>query len=310
MKKILILLAFTLVASVSNAQISTTIIANTDNVEITNGGSVTYNVLCNDTYISPDSITISINTTASNGTVTDNGDGSFTYINSGNYDNDTITYTLSHILGNSDNGTVNITNTSIAPINNSPIATNDVDSAYMGLDVVVSVLSNDNDPDSDPMTVTNTTNGNNGTVITNGTTITYTPTDTNWAGYDTVTYTISDNNGGLDTATVFIQSGSSAQINSYNIISPHFGISLYLISDWGNSFLTINDNGWVDQTGTGPTSTLGADWIILPNGVLKFIPPNNPSAFSTLTVEPLSTQISTVWYYGFTLGGAYNYIEY
>lgn len=299
MKKIMIFLAFALVASVANAQLSTTLITNDDNVEIINGNTITYSVLCNDTYISPDSVTVSINTTASNGVVTDNGDGTFTYTNSGNYDNETLTYTLSHIAGNSENGIINITNTSVAPVNNAPVATNDIDSAYMGLVVIVNVLSNDNDVDGDSMIVVSTSNGNNGTVTTNGINITYTPTDTNWAGYDTVTYTISDGNGGLDTATVYIQSGTTAQINTYNIISPYFGISMNLLADWGNSFLTMNSNGSVNSVGSAPTNN-NSNWKILPNGDIKF------TYFGNTSIYPV-TPLSSGGYNGFSFG-AYQYM--
>ena len=53
------------------------------------------------------------------------------------------------------------------------------------------------------MTVTATTNGANGTVTTNGTTVTYTP-NSNFNGTDTFTYTITDDGGLTDTATVNI----------------------------------------------------------------------------------------------------------
>ncbi len=66
----------------------------------------------------------------------------------------------------------------------------------------MSVLLNDTDPDGDPLVVTAVTQGTNGSVTIVGSIVTYTP-DSDWAGIDTFTYTVSD--GDLtDTATVTI----------------------------------------------------------------------------------------------------------
>ena len=56
--------------------------------------------------------------------------------------------------------------------------------------VTVTVLTNDTDPDGDPLRVTSATDPANGTVVVNGdNTITYTP-DLNWTGTDTFDYEI------------------------------------------------------------------------------------------------------------------------
>ena len=70
--------------------------------------------------------------------------------------------------------------------------------------VTISVLDNDTDPDNDALTVTDVTSGQYGTVvINNDNTITYTPND-NFSGSDAFSYTVSDGNGGEDTADVTI----------------------------------------------------------------------------------------------------------
>src|SRR3954452_11030960 len=67
-----------------------------------------------------------------------------------------------------------------------------------------SVLRNDVDPESDPLTVTSTTAPAHGTLTMDYTgQFTYTPT-ANFAGTDSFTYTVSDGKGGTDTATVAI----------------------------------------------------------------------------------------------------------
>jgi subtilisin family serine protease/subtilisin-like proprotein convertase family protein len=73
--------------------------------------------------------------------------------------------------------------------------------------VTIAVLANDTDPDNDPLRVTAVTQPANGSVTINGAgpnnTVTYTP-DPNWNGTDVFTYTVSDGNGGFDTATVTV----------------------------------------------------------------------------------------------------------
>jgi hypothetical protein len=68
---------------------------------------------------------------------------------------------------------------------------------------VINVLANDTDANGDVLTVTLVTQGANGSVSTNGVTVTYTP-DANFFGSDSFTYTIDDGHGGNDTAMVSV----------------------------------------------------------------------------------------------------------
>ena len=66
------------------------------------------------------------------------------------------------------------------------------------------LLSNDADPDGDPLTVDSFTQGSNGSVVYNGDgTFTYTP-NVNFSGSDSFTYTVDDGNGGQSTATATV----------------------------------------------------------------------------------------------------------
>ena len=69
----------------------------------------------------------------------------------------------------------------------------------------VPVLANDTDGNGDTLTITAKTDGAKGVVVITGggTGLTYRPT-ANSTGSDTFTYTVSDGNGGTDTATVSV----------------------------------------------------------------------------------------------------------
>ena len=67
----------------------------------------------------------------------------------------------------------------------------------------INVLANDTDPDLDALTITSVTQGTHGTVVNNGTSVSYTA-NANFTGSDTFTYTIDDGHAHTDTATVTI----------------------------------------------------------------------------------------------------------
>lgn len=87
--------------------------------------------------------------------------------------------------------------------NRVPVAQGDIATTSVDGSVTITVLQNDSDPDSDPLTVTVTTLPKNGTTkVVNGQVI-YTP-NTGFFGEDSFTYTISDGRGGTATATVSV----------------------------------------------------------------------------------------------------------
>ncbi len=89
-----------------------------------------------------------------------------------------------------------------------PVAVDDAVSTPVDTAVVVDVLANDTDVNGDALTVDSVTQGSNGSVVNNGTDVTYTP-NAAWNGVDTFTYTVSDGNGGTDTATVTATVGTT-----------------------------------------------------------------------------------------------------
>jgi hypothetical protein len=83
-----------------------------------------------------------------------------------------------------------------------PVAADDIAVTNERTPVIIHVLDNDYDPDvGDILTVDSVTQGTHGYATTNGHDVTYTPAP-GFNGIDSFTYTISDDNGGTDTANV------------------------------------------------------------------------------------------------------------
>ncbi len=88
--------------------------------------------------------------------------------------------------------------------NLAPLAMDDVGAGDEDGALTIDVLANDIDPELDPLTVVEVTQGENGSVVINDdSTVTYTPI-ADWNGTDSFTYTVSDGNGNMGTATVAV----------------------------------------------------------------------------------------------------------
>ena len=101
------------------------------------------------------------------------------------------------------NAAVNI---SVTAVNDAPLAINDVNITSINKAVSGQVLTNDRDPESDPLTVTaETKSTTHGTVTINANgTYTYTPA-AGFTGEDTFIYTVCDNHGACDDASVTVE---------------------------------------------------------------------------------------------------------
>ncbi len=180
-------------------------VANFDSATVAEDGSVTIDVLANDS--DPDGDPLHIysvlpNTFPMHGSVTLNPDNTFTYRPSPNYHgSDEFFYNVADPSNFIATGRVSIQVTSV---NDPPVA--NTDSATVAEDgtVDVAVLGNDTDVDNDTLSVASVTQGSHGQVAINANgTVKYTPA-ANYNGPDSFTYTVSDGHGGTATGTVSI----------------------------------------------------------------------------------------------------------
>jgi hypothetical protein len=179
-------------------------LAANDSASTNKGSPVTVSVLANDTDPNGDVLrVVGLTQPTSGGTVTLNANGTITYSpKAGFAGTDTFTYRAHDGQSESNLATVTIT-----VLNRAPVALSDTASTSRNSAVTISVLSNDSDPDKDPLTLMGLTQPANGTLALNANgTITYTP-KRNFTGTDTFTYKVSDGTlqSGAATVTVTVR---------------------------------------------------------------------------------------------------------
>jgi hypothetical protein len=182
-------------------------VANDDSATTPEDTPVEINATDNDSDVDNnlDPSTATVMGDPSNGTVTNNGDGTFTYTPNENFSGtDSFVYQVCDTDELCDTATVNIDVTSV---NDPPVALNDSDSTDEDTAVTINATANDSDVDGnlDPSSATPITAPSDGTVVNNNDgTFTYTP-DENFNGSDSFAYQVCDTDGSCDTATVTIE---------------------------------------------------------------------------------------------------------
>ncbi|MBK9237880.1 MAG: retention module-containing protein [Rhodoferax sp.] len=158
-------------------------------------------LLGNDTDVDGDTLTLTSVHGAVNGTVS-LVNGSVVFTPTVNYSGPaSFTYTISDGHGGSSTATVNLT---VNPVNDAPMGEPDALTTDEDTPVSVSVsnlLGNDTDPEGDPLALTSVQDALHGTVAFVNGVVQFTP-DTNYNGPASFSYTISDGQGGVSTATV------------------------------------------------------------------------------------------------------------
>ncbi len=169
--------------------------------------AIDIDVLLNDTDIDAGLKEVTSVTSPSNGTAVENPNGTIKYTPNANFVGvDTFTYTLN-------GGSVATVTVTVNPIDDAPVAVNDVATTDEDVEIDINVIANDTDIDSGPLMVTLVGSPAHGTAVLNlDGTIKYTPT-ADYFGPDQFTYTI---NGG-SIATVFV---TVNPINDLPIANP------------------------------------------------------------------------------------------
>ena len=215
-------------------------VANDDSGTTDEDTSVAIDLLDNDTDVDGDNLTVSLGT-PSNGSVIFDGE-EFIYTPDADFNGlDTFTYTIDDGNGGSDTATVTVT---VNPVNDAPVANDDSGTGFTTDEdtsfTTASVLTNDTDVDvGDILTVLGIdTTGTIGSVIDNGDgTFDYDPNGmfedlaSGDAATDSFSYTVSDGNGGTDTAVVTITVEGEDDVPLLNPI----------IGTQGNDFLIGTD---------------------------------------------------------------------
>lgn len=252
-------------------------VANDDDFTGSNGlaedsGATLLDVLANDSPQIPASalniteLETSVAESAGAGSFTNNGT-TITYTPAANFSGTfTFTYTMAgNTFDSSSPGTVTV---EVIAANDAPVAVDDSDVTAVDEPVTVDVLGNDSDPDpNDVITVSDVTQGAMGSVVNNGTDVTYTP-DSGFVGIDTFTYTISD--GALtDTATVTIDVGGvnspPTAVDDSATTNQDVAVVIDVLandSDIDMDTLTVSD---VTDGASGTVTNNGTDVTYTPN---------------------------------------------
>ncbi len=165
-------------------------------------------VLGNDTDPEGDPLSAILVSSPSNGSLTLNSNGSFTYTPNTNFNgSDSFTYTANDGTSDSNVATVTI---AVNPVNDPPSAVNDAVTTNEDTAVLIDVLANDSDPEGglDPASLMVTVPPSHGSTTMGSGQITYTPA-TNYNGSDSFVYQVCD-------ATDCASATVSVTVNSVN----------------------------------------------------------------------------------------------
>jgi len=167
-------------------------------------------VLVNDSDPEGGSLSASVVTGPSHGSLTLNTDGSYVYTPDANFfGDDSFTYRASNISANSNTATVTIT---VTPVNDAPTGSDDEYNVYRNGSLNVGapgVLGNDGDVDGDSLSVSGSGVSHGSLTLNANGSFEYTPS-AGYVGDDGFTYTINDGTTSSGTVTVTIHVNNRA----------------------------------------------------------------------------------------------------
>ncbi|MES9894527.1 MAG: Ig-like domain-containing protein, partial [Candidatus Thiodiazotropha endolucinida] len=234
-------------------------VANADSMTVAEGGTVTTlvggssTVLNNDTGLGDTPVTVSLVADVTNGSLTLNGDGTFSYTHDGSENfTDSFTYRVTDNDGETADATVTI---NVTPVSDAtPVANADSITVAEGATATTlvggssTVLNNDTGLGDTPVIVSLITNVTNGSLTLNGDgTFSYTH-DGSENFTDSFTYRITDNDGETADATVTINvtpvSDTTPVANADSITVAEGATATTLVG--GSSTVLNNDTGLGD----------------------------------------------------------------
>jgi VCBS repeat-containing protein len=230
----------------------------------------------------------------------------FYFVPNANYNGSTsFQYTVTDNQGGTDASPATVTIT-VLPVNDAPSGNDDVVTTAEDTPISGSVLANDSDVEGDPMTVALATGPSNGSLVLNPDgTFTYTP-NADFSGSDVFTYTVSDGNGGTDTATVVINvtpvnDAPIASNDSYSVAEDGVltvggdgvlgndsdvegdGLTASLVSGPSNGTLTLNADGTFTYTPNANFNGTDSFTYVANDGLA-----NSAPATVTINVAPVT----------------------
>jgi len=182
-------------------------VAGADQFSVRRGGAITFDPRLNDHDPNGDVITVTSPGSPTKGAVTLNPDQTLTYTANTASGADSFSYTLTDARGGTAAGQVNV----VTSPNSAPQPRGDSVNATTGVAITFDPRVNDTDAENDPLTVTELTAPGHGavTIASGGGSITYTMAG-GYSGFDTFSYTVSDDEGATATAVVAVN-GVSAE---------------------------------------------------------------------------------------------------
>jgi hypothetical protein len=166
-------------------------------------------------------------------------------------------------------GSIALSLSSAPEPNNPPVAVNDSTNTVEDVSVTIQPLVNDSDADGNPLTITSVS-PTNGTASTSGANVVFTPA-TNFVGTATISYSISDGNGGSASALIFV-AVTAQTIRPVLRINGSGGNVILSWPTWASEFL-------LEYSTNLPPA---ASWFPLTNGVVtvgeSFMRTNSVSA--------------------------------
>ncbi|HXG55199.1 MAG TPA: tandem-95 repeat protein [Vicinamibacterales bacterium] len=253
-------------------------------------------VLTNDTDADANALTAVLVGTVSNGTLTLNANGSFTYVPTANYNgSDSFTYKAND--GTADSNTVTVSLT-ITAVNDAPVA---VANSYTVAEdttltvVAAGVLTNDTDADGNALTAVLGSTVSNGTLTLNADgSFTYVPT-ANYNGSDSFTYKAND--GTADSNTVVVSLTITA-VNDAPVVAMTAATLGYTTGDGATVMdggLTVADVDSVNLTGATVSISAG---FVAAQDALAFTTQNGiTGTFDSATGVLTLTGTATVAHY-------------